>query len=86
MKIKEFLPPNTTVKGWWEDNVNFFAALELEKVSSSHVSKFLHWSIERDIVARNIQKDPFLLERLALEIDQPEWNYFRFKRTSLKPN
>jgi putative ABC transport system permease protein len=32
-KIKEFLPPSSTVKGWWEDNVNFFAALELEKVS-----------------------------------------------------
>jgi putative ABC transport system permease protein len=32
-KIKEFLPSTTTVKGWWEDNVNFFAALELEKVS-----------------------------------------------------
>lgn len=33
LKIKEFLPLNTTVKGWWEDNVNFFAALELEKTS-----------------------------------------------------
>ena len=33
LKIKEFLPLNTTVKGWWEDNVNFFAAIELEKAS-----------------------------------------------------
>ena len=33
VKIKEFLPINATVKGWWEDNVNFFAALELEKAS-----------------------------------------------------
>lgn len=33
VKIKEYLPLNVTVKGWWEDNVNFFAALELEKTS-----------------------------------------------------
>lgn len=33
VKIKEFLPINATVKGWWEDNLNFFAALEMEKVS-----------------------------------------------------
>lgn len=33
LKIKEELPVSVTVKGWWEDNVNFFAALELEKVS-----------------------------------------------------
>ena len=32
-KIKNFLPITTTVKGWWEDNVNFFAALEMEKAS-----------------------------------------------------
>jgi len=32
-KIKEFLPISTTVKGWWEDNLNFFAALEMEKAS-----------------------------------------------------
>ena len=32
-KIKELLPITTTVKGWWEDNVNFFAALEMEKAS-----------------------------------------------------
>ena len=33
VKIKEMLPVGATVKGWWEDNLNFFAALELEKVS-----------------------------------------------------
>ena len=33
LKIKEVLPLSATVKGWWEDNVNFFAALELEKAS-----------------------------------------------------
>ncbi|WP_324170534.1 ABC transporter permease [Sulfurimonas sp.] len=33
LKIKKILPINVTVKGWWEDNVNFFAALELEKAS-----------------------------------------------------
>ena len=33
LKIKESLPISVSVKGWWEDNVNFFAALELEKVS-----------------------------------------------------
>ena len=33
IKIKEILPVSVTVKGWWEDNVNFFAALELEKAS-----------------------------------------------------
>mgnify|MGYP002713184706 CR=1 FL=1 len=32
-KIQKVLPPNVSIKGWWEDNVNFFAALELEKVS-----------------------------------------------------
>jgi len=32
-KIKEVLPPGASIKGWWEDNANFFAALELEKVS-----------------------------------------------------
>lgn len=31
--IKEFLPQTATIKGWWEDNQNFFAALELEKTS-----------------------------------------------------
>lgn len=33
LKIKEILPINVTIKGWWEDNANFFAALELEKTS-----------------------------------------------------
>ena len=33
IKIKKSLPVNVTIKGWWEDNVNFFAALELEKAS-----------------------------------------------------
>jgi putative ABC transport system permease protein len=33
VKIKQKLPMSVTVKGWWEDNVNFFAALEMEKVS-----------------------------------------------------
>jgi len=33
LKIKEVLPASVSIKGWWEDNVNFFAALELEKVS-----------------------------------------------------
>ncbi len=33
LKIKKELPVNVTIKGWWQDNVNFFAALELEKVS-----------------------------------------------------
>jgi len=33
LKIKDILPVSVSVKGWWEDNVNFFAALELEKAS-----------------------------------------------------
>ncbi|MEO1954493.1 MAG: ABC transporter permease, partial [Campylobacterales bacterium] len=33
LKIKSFLPSNVIVKGWWEDNLNFFAALEMEKTS-----------------------------------------------------
>lgn len=33
LKIKEILPVNVTIKGWWQDNLNFFAALELEKAS-----------------------------------------------------
>jgi putative ABC transport system permease protein len=32
-RIAEVLPPDASIKGWWQDNVNFFAALELEKVS-----------------------------------------------------
>jgi len=33
LKIQAELPAGATVKGWWQDNVNFFAALELEKAS-----------------------------------------------------
>ncbi len=33
LKIKEILPQSVSIKGWWEENLNFFAALELEKVS-----------------------------------------------------
>lgn len=33
LKIKENLPDTVSIKGWWEDNLNFFAALELEKAS-----------------------------------------------------
>lgn len=33
LRIKEKLPSSVTIKGWWQDNVNFFAALELEKHS-----------------------------------------------------
>lgn len=33
LKIKEELPISVSIKGWWEDNLNFFAALELEKAS-----------------------------------------------------
>ncbi|MCK9472960.1 ABC transporter permease [Sulfurimonas sp.] len=33
LRIKEHLPKSASIKGWWEDNVNFFAALELEKAS-----------------------------------------------------
>jgi len=32
-RIQKALPITTTVKGWWEDNLNFFAALEMEKTS-----------------------------------------------------
>lgn len=33
LKIKNELPGSVSIKGWWEENVNFFAALELEKAS-----------------------------------------------------
>jgi len=33
LKIKKMLPIGASVRGWWEDNLNFFAALELEKAS-----------------------------------------------------
>ncbi len=32
-KIAAFLPSNVIIKGWWQDNVNFFAALKMEKTS-----------------------------------------------------
>lgn len=32
-KIAKVLPQTVAIKGWWEDNTNFFAALELEKTS-----------------------------------------------------
>jgi len=31
--IAKVLPESVVIKGWWEDNVNFFAALEMEKSS-----------------------------------------------------
>jgi len=33
LKIKKELPISVTIRGWWEDNLNFFAALEMEKTS-----------------------------------------------------
>lgn len=30
-ELQAFLPDNVRVKGWWEDNISFFSALELEK-------------------------------------------------------
>jgi putative ABC transport system permease protein len=32
-RIYKELPMTTVIRGWWEDNVNFFAALEMEKAS-----------------------------------------------------
>jgi len=32
-KINKSLPLDVSVKGWWEDNINFFAAMEMEKTS-----------------------------------------------------
>ncbi len=31
VRIRALLPETVAVKGWWEDNLNFFAALEMEK-------------------------------------------------------
>jgi len=31
--IQKKLPPTVSIKGWWQDNVNFFAALKMEKTS-----------------------------------------------------
>jgi putative ABC transport system permease protein len=33
LRIEKELPITTAIRGWWEDNVNFFAALEMEKAS-----------------------------------------------------
>ncbi|MEO1937984.1 MAG: FtsX-like permease family protein, partial [Sulfurimonas sp.] len=33
IRIKKALPLGVVIKGWWQDNVNFFAALEMEKTS-----------------------------------------------------
>jgi len=33
LKIKKELPISVSIRGWWEDNLNFFAALEMEKTS-----------------------------------------------------
>ena len=30
-RLQKFLPESVRVKGWWEDNISFFSALELEK-------------------------------------------------------
>lgn len=32
-KLRKFLPNTVMVQGWWQDNVNFFAALQMEKKS-----------------------------------------------------
>jgi len=32
-KLRKFLPNTVIIKGWWQDNVNFFAALQMEKRS-----------------------------------------------------
>jgi putative ABC transport system permease protein len=32
-KISPFLPQSVAIRGWWEDNGNFFSALEMEKTS-----------------------------------------------------
>jgi putative ABC transport system permease protein len=33
LKIKAELPESVVIRGWWEENVNFFAALQLEKTA-----------------------------------------------------
>ncbi|SFV61733.1 Lipoprotein releasing system transmembrane protein LolE [hydrothermal vent metagenome] len=33
VQLKKELPLSTTIRGWWEDNINFFAALKMEKAS-----------------------------------------------------
>ncbi|SFV67667.1 Lipoprotein releasing system transmembrane protein LolE [hydrothermal vent metagenome] len=32
-RVKKALPISVTIRGWWEDNLNFFAALKMEKSS-----------------------------------------------------
>ncbi len=32
-RLRLYLPSNVAIKGWWQDNVNFFAALKMEKTS-----------------------------------------------------
>jgi putative ABC transport system permease protein len=32
-KLRKVLPYNVVIRGWWQDNVNFFAALKMEKTS-----------------------------------------------------
>jgi putative ABC transport system permease protein len=32
-KIASFLPQSVSIRGWWEDNTNFFAALKMEKMA-----------------------------------------------------
>ena len=32
-RLQKEIPISVTVRGWWEDNLNFFAALEMEKTS-----------------------------------------------------
>ena len=33
LEIQKILPISVIIKGWWQDNLNFFAALEMEKAS-----------------------------------------------------
>lgn len=33
VKVSSMLPDSVSIRGWWEDNGNFFAALEMEKTS-----------------------------------------------------
>jgi putative ABC transport system permease protein len=33
IKLRKFLPESVVVRGWWQDNVNFFAAMKMEKTS-----------------------------------------------------
>ncbi|MFA6761039.1 MAG: ABC transporter permease [Sulfuricurvum sp.] len=33
VKLREVLPKSVNIRGWWEDNANFFAALKMEKTA-----------------------------------------------------